>query len=106
LIDLDVLSHRRRVSCALLISDVLSCKIDFPITLSSLRLNVYLYNTRYRFLVKEDHHRTNYGMNEPLNGAVRIFNKISDLFEFGGTRDGFRVRINASVAHALGLELF
>jgi purine-nucleoside phosphorylase len=40
-------------------------------------------------------------MNEPLNGAVRIFNEISDLFEFGGTRDGFRVRINA-----LGLELF
>jgi hypothetical protein len=45
-------------------------------------------------------------MNEPLNGAVRIFNEFSDHFEFGGTRDGFRVRINASVAYALGLELF
>jgi hypothetical protein len=45
LIDLDVLSSRRRVSCALSISDVLSCKLDCPIILSSLRLNVYLYNT-------------------------------------------------------------
>jgi hypothetical protein len=89
LIDLDVLSSRRRVSCALFISDVLSC----PIILSSLRLNVYLYNTRYRFLLKEDPHRTNYGMKKPLNGAIRIFNEFSDLFEFGGSRDSFRVSI-------------
>jgi hypothetical protein len=73
LIDLDVLSSRRRVSCALFINcvlDVLSCKLDCPIILSSLRLNVYLYNTRYRFLIKEDPHCTNYGMNDPLNGAI------------------------------------
>jgi hypothetical protein len=36
LIDLDVLSSRRRVSCALFISDILSCKLDCPIILSSL----------------------------------------------------------------------
>jgi hypothetical protein len=46
MIDLDVLSSRRRVLCALFISDVYSCKLDCPIILSSLRLNVYLYNTR------------------------------------------------------------
>jgi hypothetical protein len=45
---------------------------------------------RYRFLLKEDPHRSNY---EPLNGAIRIFNEFSDLFEFGGSRDGFRIRI-------------
>jgi hypothetical protein len=79
LIDLDVLDSRRRVLCALFISDVLSCN-DCPIILSSLRLSVYLYNTWYRFLLKEDPHRTNYGMNEPLNGTLRIFNEFSDLF--------------------------
>jgi hypothetical protein len=100
LIDLDVLSSRRRVSCALFISDILSCKFDCPIILSSLRLNVYLYNTRYRFLLKEDPHRTNYGMNEPLNGAIRIFNEFSDLFEFCETRDGFRVRIKERMRHS------
>jgi hypothetical protein len=42
LIDLDVLSSRHRVSCALFISDVLSCKLDSPIILSSLRLHVCL----------------------------------------------------------------
>jgi hypothetical protein len=32
-------------------------------------------------------------MNEPLNGAITIFNEFSDVFEFGGSRDGFWVRI-------------
>jgi hypothetical protein len=64
-----------------------------PIILSSLRLVCYLYNIWYRFLLKEDPHRTNYGMNEPLNGAIRIFDELSDLFEFRESRDGFRVRI-------------
>jgi hypothetical protein len=43
---------------------------------------MFICNTRYRFLLKEDPHRTNHGMNEFL-----------DLFEFGGTRDGFRVSL-------------
>jgi hypothetical protein len=93
LIDLDVLSSRRRVSCALFISDVIGCKLDCPISFSSLTLNVYLYNPRYKFLLQEDPHRTNYETNEPLNGAIRIFNEFSDLFEIGESRNGFRVRI-------------
>jgi hypothetical protein len=40
LIDLDVLCSRRRVSCALFISDFLSCKLDCLIILSALELNV------------------------------------------------------------------
>jgi hypothetical protein len=52
LIDLDVLSTRRRVSCALFISDVLSCKLDSPIILNSLRLNVYLFNTNQSYQQK------------------------------------------------------
>jgi hypothetical protein len=43
-------------------------------------------------MLKEDPHRTNYGMNEPLNGAIRIFNEFSALFEFGGSMEGFKVR--------------
>jgi hypothetical protein len=78
------LSSRRRVLYALFISDVLSCKLDCPIILSSLRLNVYLYNIRYRCLNKEDPRRTNYGMNEPLNGSIRIFNEFSDLLSLVG----------------------
>jgi hypothetical protein len=90
LIDMDVLSSRRRVSCALFISDVLSCKLHGHIILSSLRLNVYLYNTRYRILLGGSSSPNKlYGM----NGTIRIFNKFSDLFEFGGSRDGFRARI-------------
>jgi hypothetical protein len=47
LIDLAVFISRRRVLYALFISDVLSCKLDCPIILSLLRLNVCLYNVRY-----------------------------------------------------------
>jgi hypothetical protein len=32
-------------------------------------------------------------MNEPLTNSIRIFNEFSDLFEVGGSRNGFRVRI-------------
>jgi hypothetical protein len=35
-----------------------------------------------------------------LNGAIRIFNEFSDLFEFGGSRDGFRVRIKERMRHS------
>jgi hypothetical protein len=67
LIDLDVLSSQCRIPCALFISDGLSSQLG-PIILSSLRLNVYLYNTRYRVLLKEDPHRTRtyYGINAAL----------------------------------------
>jgi hypothetical protein len=104
LIDLDLLSSRSRVSCALFIIDVLRCKLDCLIILSSLKLNVCLYNTKYRFRLKEDPHRTNYGMNEPLNGAIRIFIEFSDLFEFGdGSRNGFRVRTKERMRQSSGV---
>jgi hypothetical protein len=32
-------------------------------------------------------------MNEPLTNAIRIFNEFSDLFEVGGSWNGFRVRM-------------
>jgi hypothetical protein len=78
---------------------VLSFKLDCPIILSSLRPNVYLYKTRYiyRIMLQEDPLRTNYGINQPLNGAIRICNEFSDLLGFGGIRDGFRIRINETI---------
>jgi hypothetical protein len=46
-------------------------------------------------MLKEDPHRTNYGMKEPLNGALMIFHEF--LFEFGVSRDGLRVRIKERI---------
>jgi hypothetical protein len=95
LIYLDILSSR--MSCALFISDASSCKLDCPIILSSLRLNGYLYNPRYRFLLKEYPHRTTNGMNESLNGTIRIFNEFLNVLNLEGSKDGFRIRNKASV---------
>jgi hypothetical protein len=68
-IEISPYCQRCRLIDLYVLSDVLSCKLGCPIILSSLRLNVHLYNTRYSFLHEEDPHRTNYGMNEPLYGA-------------------------------------
>jgi hypothetical protein len=39
-------------------------------------------------------------MNEFLIGAIRIFNEFSDLFEFMGSRDGFREMIKGRMHHS------
>jgi hypothetical protein len=40
-------------------------------------------------------HRTNYGIYEPVNAAVRGFNEFAGLFDFNITRDTFLKRIKS-----------
>jgi hypothetical protein len=39
--------------------------------------------------LRVDFHRTNYGVHEPLNGAVRSFNEFAGLFDLHLSRDQF-----------------
>jgi hypothetical protein len=41
-------------------------------------------------MFREDHHRTNYGINEPLNGAIQAINAFSNIYDFGCNRMGFK----------------
>jgi hypothetical protein len=68
----------------LLIFDLLSGKIDSP-----------LYQTRGRELLFVEFHRTNYGIYEAINAAVRGLNEFAGLFDFNITRDTFLNRIKS-----------
>jgi Reverse transcriptase (RNA-dependent DNA polymerase) len=97
LIDLDPLYVRRQIACILFVNDVLSNKYDCPVILSNLSLLVYQQNVRSRVMFREDRHRTNYGANEPLNAAIRSFNRFSNIYEFGVGRGGFRAEIRRTL---------
>jgi hypothetical protein len=46
--------------------------------------------TRSNELLLERTHRTNYGQNEPINSAIRHFNKNIQYFDFCVSREGYR----------------
>ena len=92
---MDTLKKRRDVARVLLVFDLLSGKIDSPNLLTQIGLSVPSYQTRGREFLFVEFHRTNYGVFEPINAAVRGFNEFAGLFDFNLTRDVFINRITA-----------
>jgi hypothetical protein len=97
LIDIERLNVRRRVACVMFVHDVLSNKYDCPVILSNLSFLVYRRNIRSRVILREERHRTNYGANEPLNGAIRAFNGFSNIFDYGSGRWGFKKEVKRTL---------
>jgi hypothetical protein len=71
------------------IFDVLSGRVNSPKLLSVLDLITPRYLTRGTEFLRIDFHQTNYGLHEPMLGAMRQFNKVIGLFDFDQTRDQF-----------------
>jgi hypothetical protein len=92
---MDTLKKRRDVARVRLVFDLLSEKIDAPKLLSQINLSVPSYQTRGREFLFVEFHRTNYGIYEPVNAAVRGFNEFAGLFDFNITRDTFLKRIKS-----------
>ena len=92
---MDTLKKRRDVARVLLVFDLLSGKIDSPNLLTQIGLSVPSYQTRGHEFLFVEFHRTNYGVFEPINAAVRGFNEFAGLFDFNLTRDVFINRITA-----------
>jgi hypothetical protein len=66
------------------IFDVLSGRVNSPNLLSVLDLITPRYSTRGTEFLRIDFHRTNYyGLHEPMSGAMRQFNEVIGLFDFG-----------------------
>jgi Reverse transcriptase (RNA-dependent DNA polymerase)/Endonuclease-reverse transcriptase len=97
LIDIDCLYVRRRIACVLFVYDVLSHKYDCPSILSQMSFLVYRRNVRSRVMFREDQHRTNYGVNAPLDSAIRQFNRFSNNFDFGCGRWVFKKKIRQTL---------
>jgi hypothetical protein len=68
-----------------------------PITwlLSLIIINAPWYHTQVSDFLRVDFHRTNYGIHEPLNGAVRSFNEFAGLFDLHLSRDQFFYRLRS-----------
>lgn len=89
LLKLETLKKRRDVTRTLFIFDIKNGKIDSSTLASEVRLNVPQYSTRDREFLNVVFHRTNYGYFEPLNAAIRGFNKIAGLFDYNQSREQF-----------------
>jgi Reverse transcriptase (RNA-dependent DNA polymerase) len=92
---MNTLKKRRDVARVLLVFDLLSGKIDSLNLLSQINLSVPSYQTRGREFLFVEFHRTNYGIYEPINAAVRGFNEFAGLFDFNKTRETFLNRIKS-----------
>jgi hypothetical protein len=97
LLNLDTLCRRREISSVMFVRDVLCARIDSSGLLAMLALTANPHCTRSRALLLERFHRTAYGLNEPLNCAIRIFNKEIQCFDFCVSREGFHELLRRNV---------
>jgi hypothetical protein len=93
LIKLQTLQERRRQACLCFIFDLFSGRIDSPKLLASIPINAPVRELRDHEFLKLPFRRTNYGYHSPLVNIFRLFNGVSELFDFGLSRDIFRKRI-------------
>jgi hypothetical protein len=70
------------------------CDVYFK--LSVLDLITPRYSSRGAEFLRFDFHRTNYGIHEPMSRAMRQFNEVIGLFDFGLTQDQFLYRLQNS----------
>jgi hypothetical protein len=97
LLHLDTLAKRRSVACVMFIFDVLSGRVNSPGLLFVLNLIAPRYSTRGTEFLRIDFLRTNYGVHEPMSSAMRQFNEVIGLFDFGLTRDQFLNRLRLTL---------
>jgi hypothetical protein len=72
--------------------------------LSLISINATWYHTRTSDFLRVDFHRTNYGVHEPLNGAVRSFNEFPGLFDLHLHRNQFFNRLRSVLKYLLILH--
>jgi hypothetical protein len=76
------LCRKREISSVTFIRDVLCARIDSSSLLRMLALTANPHRTRTRAVLLERFHRTDYGLNKPLNCAIRNFNNEIQCFDF------------------------
>jgi Reverse transcriptase (RNA-dependent DNA polymerase) len=89
LLNLISLKKRRDIGCIMFMRDLVCGKIVCPDLLERVHFSASNYRTRASFLLYASTHRTNYGMFEPLNNSISLFNKASQHFDFNITRQKF-----------------
>ena len=95
LIHLEPLSVRRDTTRALLVADILQGRIDCPVLLQQVNINVLPRALRNNSMLRMPIQRTNYSMFSAIGGLQRLFNRVSALFDFNLTRQLLRQRFNS-----------
>ena len=87
LLNLDTLFLRRKLFDGLFIHDILSSKIQCPRLIAALSFNAGKFNLRHRSLFYVSKHRTCYGLNNPMDRALSLFNDICDDYDCNESRN-------------------
>jgi hypothetical protein len=74
-------AERRANACIMFIIDILSGRVNSSNLLSLISISAPWYDIRTSDFLRVDFHCTNYGILEPLNGAVRRLNEFAGLFD-------------------------
>lgn len=93
LIALQTLSSRRSNLQRLFMFDLIRGNLDCPSLLQNVSFYAPNRHLRQRDLLLIRRHRTSYGFNNPLCVCSRLFNSVSDLFDFNVSKSVFKSRI-------------
>ena len=94
LLNIEPLSIRRQISCALFVRDIVVGRIDCSHLLSMCSIRAPSRSLRSRgFFIYLDFHWSNYGMSDPIFNSCRVFNKVSSVFDFNLSRNSFKGRV-------------
>ena len=95
LVKIESLSRRRLNLCALFVFDILRGRVKAPGLSTMLRVNEPPRPLRDEDYFLLDHHKTNYGLFEPVTNMSRTFNLFAHLYDELVTRDQFRLRVRS-----------
>lgn len=93
LVNLELLSERRKKLQQLTIFDILCQNIDCAELLQQSSFNVPQRPLRNHAFIIILGHTTNYGFNSPLSSCIRAFNTVSENFDFNLTKQSFKARL-------------
>lgn len=99
LIDLTMLSTRRKVADLIYFCKVLSGDIDTEDFLQEININTGINHRTQNNLIYLQFHRTNYGMQQPMARMARTFNELSHVFDFNKSIDSIRLNAIQHLKH-------
>lgn len=93
LINLQPLTSRRVMLQRLLIYDILSGKTDCSSLLADINIHAPCRRLRNRGFIALPFRRTLYGQNNPFSRCCQHFNEVFDVYDFGMSRNTFKIAI-------------
>jgi hypothetical protein len=87
------LNDRRKFLASCFVFNIIKGLTDSSFILENINFQVPTRQLRHQTFLKIQHHRTNYGANEPINNISNSFNEVSHLFDFTDTRHGFKTKL-------------